>query len=92
MLLLGDRVAVQLNAEKEQVLDSGLIVPGDDGIPTKSGLVVALGDNIKSNRLKNDVDKKKDVYVLFDYYDGVKAVIKGKDVVILREEDIIAIL
>jgi len=92
MLLLGSRVAVQLDGEKETVLESGVVVMGKDGIATKSGTIIALGDAISSNRLKNEVQKGVDVRVMFDPYCGTKTFINGKEVFVLKEEDIIAIL
>lgn len=93
MLLLGDRVAVQPDGDKEKVLESGLILMGKEGVATQSGVVIAVGDDIKSNRLKNAIQKKDaEVRVMFDPYCGTKTSINGKEVFVLKEDDVIAIL
>ena len=81
---LGDRVLVK-RAESEQKTQSGIFIPTTAQEKTTRGVVVAIGDDelIKV--------KPKD-QVLFDKYAGTEVKVDGEEMVIMRIDDIQAII
>ena len=89
---LGDRVLVQaLQAEESK---GGIIIP-DTAAKEKpqQGTVVAVGPGRMSdegNRIAPEV--KSGDRILFGKYSGTEIEVEGKDLLILRETDILAVL
>lgn len=88
---LGDRVIVEaLQAETSK---SGIIIPDTAKEKPQQGKVIAVGEGRLSDtgdRLKPEV-KEGDV-VLFGKYSGTEIEVDSKDLLILRESDILAVL
>lgn len=88
---LGDRVIVEaLQAETSK---SGIIIPDTAKEKPQQGKVIAVGEGRLSDtgdRLKPEV-KEGDV-VLFGKYSGTEIEVDSKDLLILRETDILAVL
>jgi chaperonin GroES len=88
---LGDRVIVQ--AMQADTSKSGIIIPDTAKEKPQQGKVMAVGAGRVSDngeRLKPEV-KEGDV-VLFGKYSGTEIEVESKDLLILRETDILAIL
>jgi chaperonin GroES len=89
---LGDRVLVQALDAKE-VSKSGIIIPDTAKERPMEGRVVAVGPGRLSdegNRIAPEV--KKGDTVLYGKYSGTEVKIDGKEYLILRETDILAVL
>ena len=88
---LGDRVIVEaLQAETSK---SGIIIPDTAKEKPQQGKVIAVGEGRLSDtgdRLKPEV-KEGDV-VLFGKYSGTEIELESKELLILRETDILAVL
>ncbi len=88
---LGDRVIVE--AMQAETSKSGIIIPDTAKEKPQQGKVVAVGAGRLSDngdRVKPEV-KEGDV-VLFGKYSGTEIEVESKDLLILRETDILAIL
>ena len=88
---LGDRVIVE--ALQQDKSKSGIIIPDTAKEKPQQGKVVAVGPGRLSEngeRLKPEV-KEGDV-VLFGKYSGTEIEVDDKDLLILRESDILAVL
>ena len=88
---LGDRVIVE--ALQAETSASGIIIPDTAKEKPQQGKVIAVGDGRLSDtgdRLKPEV-KEGDV-VLFGKYSGTEIEVDRKDLLILRESDILAVL
>ena len=88
---LADRVIVA-PMEKETV-KGGIIIPDTAKEKPQQGKIVAVGPGAVSDngeRVKPEV-KKGDV-VLYGKYSGTEVNVDGKDYLILRESDVLAIL
>lgn len=88
---LGDRVIVE--AMQAETSKSGIIIPDTAKEKPQQGKVVAVGPGRVSDsgeRVSPEV-KEGDV-VLFGKYSGTEIEVANKDLLILRESDILAIL
>jgi chaperonin GroES len=88
---LGDRVIVE--AMQAETSKSGIIIPDTAKEKPQQGKVVAVGAgrlNDSGERLAPEV-KEGDV-VLFGKYSGTEIEVESKDLLILRESDILAII
>lgn len=89
---LNDRVLV-LGIEEEQKTSGGIVIPDTAKEKPQEGKVIAVGPgkfNEKGERIPPEV--KKDDRVLFGKYAGNEIKIGGVEHLIMREDDILAIL
>ena len=88
---LADRLVVKRTQEEEKT-KGGIIIPDTAKEKPLEGLVVAVG-NGKS--LKNGksipLDVKAGDKVLFGKYSGTEVKVDGEELVLLREEDVLAV-
>src|SRR5919198_459131 len=89
---LGDRVLVQ-PLEEQEVKKGGIIIPDTAKEKPQEGKVIAVGTgkvNDDGKRLALDV--KVGDKILFGKYSGSEVKVDDKDYLILREEDVLAVL
>ncbi len=89
---LNDRILVK-RLEEEEVTKGGIIIPDSAKEKPAEGEVIAVGKgkiNDKGDRIKLDV--KAGDRVLFSKYGGTDVKIDGVDHLIMREDDILAIV
>lgn len=89
---VGDRVVVK-PAAKEEVTKSGIVIPDTAKEKPQEGTVVAIG----SGRLLENGDRAAlDVHegdrVLFAKYGGTEFKLDGEEYLVLKENDILAII
>lgn len=82
---LGDRVLIKTE-EAETKTASGLYIPQTAQEKTQTGVVEAIGDD------KDLITVKAGDKVMYDKYAGTSISIDGKDYLIVRMQDIIAIV
>jgi chaperonin GroES len=89
---LHDRVLVKRVEEKE-VVKGGIIIPDTAKEKPMEGEVVAVGDGkILEDGKRVALDVKPGNRVLFGKYAGTEIKIEDQDYVIMREEEILAII
>jgi len=89
---LHDRVLVKRVEEKE-VVKGGIIIPDSAKEKPMEGEVVAVGDGkILDDGKRVALDVKPGNRVLFGKYAGTEIKIEDRDYVIMREEEILAII
>lgn len=89
---LHDRILVE-RVEEEEKTKSGIIIPDVAREKQQKGKVVAVGNgriNEKGEVLKLDV--KAGDHILFEKYGGEDIKIDGKEYVMMKEENVIAIV
>ena len=89
---LNDRILVK-RLEEEETTKGGIIIPDSAKEKPAEGEVIAVGKgklNDKGDRIKMDV--KAGDRVLFSKYGGTDVKIEGVDHLIMREDDILAIV
>ncbi len=82
---LADRVLVQVE-KTESKTASGIIIPDTAQEKTQIAVVIAVGDD--SEKIK----VKEKMRVMYDKYAGTQIKLDGEDCLILKAEDIIAII
>ena len=89
---LNDRILVK-RLEEEEMTKGGIIIPDSAKEKPAEGEIIAVGKgkiNDKGDRIKMDV--KVGDRVLFSKYGGTDVKIDGVDHLIMREDDILAIV
>jgi chaperonin GroES len=89
---LNDRILVK-RLEEEEMTKGGIIIPDSAKEKPAEGEIIAVGKgkiNDKGDRLKLDV--KVGDRVLFSKYGGTDVKIDGVDHLIMREDDVLAVV
>jgi len=84
---LADRVVIE-PAAAEQKTASGIIIPDTAKEKPQQGTVVAVGPGTKDNQMTLKVGDT----VIYGKYAGTEFHFDGKDYMIMRESDVIAII
>jgi chaperonin GroES len=89
---LHDRLVVRRIEEKDTV-KGGIIIPDTAKEKPQEGEVLAVGNGkVLDNGTKVSLDVKVGDKILFGKYSGTDVKIDGEDVLILREEEVLAVL
>jgi chaperonin GroES len=89
---LHDRLVVRRIEEKETA-KGGIIIPDTAKEKPQEGEVLAVGNGkILDNGTKVALDVKVGNKILFGKYSGTEIKIDGEDVLILREDEVLAVL
>ncbi len=88
---LHDRVIVK-RLESEERTKSGLIIPDSAKEKPQEGKVLAVGDGKIVDGKKQAMNVKKGDKVLFSKYAGTEVTVDGDEVLIMREDDILAVV
>ena len=88
---LNDNVLVE-RIERDSVSKGGIIIPDTAKEKPAQGIVVAVGPGKRDKAGKHiDIDAKCGEKVLFGKYSGTEVKLNGKEYVILRADDILAV-
>lgn len=89
---LGDRVIIEL-VEVEEKTASGLVLPDSAKEKPQEGKVVAVGSGrVLDNGTRVEPEVKEGDVIIFSKYAGTEVKYEGKEYLILRESDILAVL
>lgn len=89
---LHDRVLVE-RVESEQKTSSGIIIPDSAQEKPMEGKVVAVGNGFRDESGKvHALEVKKGDRILFAKWGGTEVKISGKEYLIMKESDILAIV
>lgn len=88
---LGDRVVIE-PIDKEETTASGIVLPDTAKEKPQEGKVVAVGSGTLHDGERIPVEVKEGDRVLFSKYAGTDVKYDGKDLLIMRENDILAII
>jgi len=89
---LHDRVVVQRVAEETKSA-GGIIIPGAAQEKPSEGKVVSVGPGTRNDDGSfNKLDVKKGDRVLFGKWGGTEVTIDGKDLLIMKESDIMGVI
>jgi chaperonin GroES len=88
---LHERVIVK-RLEEEKKSAGGIIIPDNAAEKPVRGQVLAVGPGKKGDDGKNiSLDVKKGDVVLFGKYSGSEVKVDGEEVLVMREDDIMAV-
>ena len=89
---LHDRILVE-RLEEQEVKRGGIIIPDTAKEKPQEGKVIAVGNGkILENGTKVALDVRVGDKILFGKYSGTDIKIDGKEVLILREDEVLAVL
>ena len=89
---LHDRILVERVAE-ESKSSGGILIPDNAREKPQQGLVEAVGPGAALDNGKiREMSVKKGDRILFGKYSGSEVKLDGKEYVIMREEDVLAVL
>ncbi len=81
---LGERILVKIKTSDEKTA-GGIVIPETAQEKTQEGIVVSIGDS-------PDIKLKKGDVIVYDKYAGTQFKIDDKDHLILKLEDILAVV
>lgn len=88
---LGDRVVIEV-IEAEEKTASGIVLPDSAKEKPQEGKVVAVGSGrVLDNGTKEPLEVKEGDHIIFSKYSGTEVTFEGKDLLIIRESDILAV-
>ena len=88
---LGDRVVIEAVA-KEETTASGIVLPDTAKEKPQEGKVVAVGSGALKDGERIPLEVQVGVRIIFSKYAGTEVKYEGKELLILRESDILAVL
>ena len=89
---LHDRVIIK-RVEEETKTAGGIVLPGSAAEKPSQGEVLAVGNGKQlDNGEVRALDVKVGDKVLFGKYSGTEVKVDGEDVIVMREDDIMAVL
>ena len=89
---LQDRVVVE-RVEAEEKTASGIVLPGTAAEKPDTGIVIAIGDGkVLDNGTKISMSVKVGDKIIFGKYAGQSVKLNGKELLVMREEDIFGII
>jgi len=89
---LHDRLVVRRIEEKEQI-KGGIIIPDSAKEKPQEGEVIAVGSGkVLDDGKRQAMDVKVGDKILFGKYSGTDIKIDGEEMLILREEEVLAVL
>ena len=89
---LGDRVIVEI-IDEPQTTASGIVLPDTAKEKSQRGNVIAVGPGrVLDNGERSALEVNEGDTVMFAKYGGTEVTLDGKDLMILQERDIIAVV
>jgi len=89
---VGDRVVVK-PAAKEEVTNSGIVIPDTAKEKPQEGTVIAVGGGrLLDNGDRAPIDLREGDRVLFAKYGGTEFKLDGEEYLVLKENDILAVI
>jgi len=90
MKLLSDRVLIK-PSKVDNVTNGGIIIPDTAKEKPQRGLVIAVGPG-KQGKDDEKMTLKVDDFVIYNKYSGSELTIDGQEYIIMKENDVIAVL
>jgi len=88
---LHDKVIVKRIEEKESV-KGGIIIPDSAKEKQQEGEVIAVGPGRREKGELIPLDVKPGDRILFGKYSGTEVKVDGEELVVMREEDVMAVI
>jgi chaperonin GroES len=89
---VGDRVVVKPTA-KEEITKSGIVIPDTAKEKPQEGTVIAVGSGrLLDNGDRAPIDVREGDRILFAKYGGTEFKLDGEEYLVLKENDILAII
>lgn len=90
---LQDRVLVRRLDEEEEASEGGIILPDSAKEKPQEGEVLAVGPGkVTDDGARQKPDLKEGDRILFAKYAGTEVKVDGEDLLIMREDDVLAVV
>jgi chaperonin GroES len=91
LIPLGDRILIRRTEEDEQTTSGGIIIPDTAKEKPQEGEVIAAGQGrLLDNGDRQPIDVAAGDKILFGKYSGTEVAYDNEELLILREDDILA--
>ncbi len=88
---LGDRILIRRTEDDEQTTSGGIIIPDTAKEKPQEGEVIAVGHGrLLDNGDRQPIDVAVGDKILFGKYSGTEVTYENEELLILREDDILA--
>ena len=88
---LGDRILIRRTEDDEQTTSGGIIIPDTAKEKPQEGEVIAVGHGrLLDNGDRQPIDVAAGDKILFGKYSGTEVTYENEELLILREDDILA--
>ncbi len=77
---------------EERTTDGGIVIPNTVDNKSQRGVVIVVGPGKKKDDKEQPILLNIGDTVIFGKYAGIEITIKGKDYLVLKEDDVIAII
>ncbi|WP_062532744.1 co-chaperone GroES [Jeotgalibaca dankookensis] len=89
---LANRVIIEVNKEEEKTV-GGIVLPSSAKEKSQTGVIVAVGEGLVTDQgTKIEMTVTVGDQVLFEKYAGTEITYDGKDYLVVKESDIVAIV
>jgi chaperonin GroES len=88
---IGDRVVIE-PVSKEETTASGIVLPDTAKEKPQEGLVVAVGNGKVENGNRVSLEVRAGDRVIFSKYAGTEIKYDNKDLLIMKESDVLAVV
>lgn len=88
---IGDRVVIEPIDKAEQMIN-GIVLPDSAKEKPQEGKVIAVGSGQLHHGQRVPMEVKPGETVLYAKYSGTEVKVEGKELLVLRESDILAII
>ena len=90
---LGDHIIIEIAEEKEEKTTSGIVLPDSAKEKPQEGKVVAVGSGrLTDNGERVALEVSEGNAVIFSKYAGTEVKYEDKEYLILREDDVLAVV
>ena len=88
---IGDRILIK-RTEEEETKKGGIIIPDTAKEKPQKGVVIAVGKKVNDKGETLEFQVKPKDKILFSKYAGTEVKLEDDDMLLVREEDILAVL
>ncbi|HIH2762189.1 MAG TPA: co-chaperone GroES [Candidatus Azoamicus sp. MARI] len=87
---LGDKIVIK--RIDERTTEGGIVIPDTIGNKSQKGIVVAVGPGKYEDGKIQKISLNQNDNIIFNKYSGTEITVKGKDYLIIKEDDILAVI
>jgi len=87
---LSDRILIK--RLEERTTQGGIVIPETVTSKSQKGIVIAIGPGKYEDGKLQKISLNCNDNIIFNKYSGVEITVKGKDYLIIKEEDVLAII
>lgn len=87
---LSDKIVIK--RIDERTTEGGIVIPDTIGNKSQKGIVVAVGPGKYEDGVLQKLSLNQNDNIIFNKYSGTEITVKGKDYLIIKEDDVLAII